>query len=117
MTAVVGMARPKKNWPPPSLKVPKNALFNDLYWCIDEHGTLVARWIDNNQVLLVSTAHYPTETVQKSRKLPRMTVTNRTHVAKVWGTSPRKVVSIPAIVEDCNANMGEVDLADQRIAS
>ena len=57
--AVVGTARPKRSWPPKELNVPSNAVFNDLYYCVDDNGLLVMRWIDNNVVLLVSTAHRP----------------------------------------------------------
>ena len=54
---VVGTARFKKNWPPKELKVieKSQAEFNDFFYTYDDFGTLVARWMDNGLVFLVST--------------------------------------------------------------
>ena len=49
---VVGTARFRKNCPPDKLKEVniEKVNFNDFYYCIDEHGTLVGRWMDNGLV-------------------------------------------------------------------
>jgi len=47
---IVGTARPKRNWPPKELKVGDDSQYNDLYYCIDDYGTLCMRWVDNNVV-------------------------------------------------------------------
>lgn len=44
-------------WPPAELKASDNPMYNDLTWFIDNSGTLVVRWVDNNLVLAVSTVH------------------------------------------------------------
>ena len=115
--AVVGTARPKPNWPPSNLQLATNSTFNDLYWGVDEFGTLNVRWVDNNNVLLVSTAHCPHERIERLRRKPRLTTTNRNHVNQVWGQEHRKLIEIPLIVDDYNLNMGGVDVADQIIAN
>lgn len=81
--AVVDTARNKQSCPPEELKVPRSALFNDLFWCVDEFKTLVARLVDNNNVLIASTARYANESVECHRKRPRLTSTNHRHVGKV----------------------------------
>ena len=45
---VVGTSILREGWTPKILKDvnQKNSIFNDFYWNIDEHGTLLARWYD-----------------------------------------------------------------------
>ena len=56
---VVGTARFRRNWPPASLRkiTLMDAKFNNFYYCVDEHGTLCARWMDNGLDFCVSTMH------------------------------------------------------------
>ena len=54
--------------------------------------------------------------IQKNRRRPKVTLLNRTHVSKIWGTHPRTNIFIPKLVDDYNHWMGGVDIADQRIA-
>ena len=115
---VVGTARFKQSWPPKELKdIDKNdAEFNDFYYSYDEHGTLIGRWMDNTLVFLVSTIHRVGSIVQRERRRPQKTVTNKNHVDRVWGTSGKKKIYIPSLVDCYNHWMGGVDLADQRIS-
>ena len=84
---VVGTARFKRNWPPKELKDVnvENCNFNDFYYTYDDHGSLVARWMDNNMVFLVSTVHRVGQMVQRVCRRPRLTPTNKRHVRQVWG--------------------------------
>ena len=45
-----------------------------------------------------------------------MTVLNKRHVQKIFGTEGKKDIYIPTLINDYNRNMGGVDVADQRIA-
>ena len=94
----------------------ENCNFNDFYHCIDEHGTLLGRWMDNGLVFCVSTLHHVGKTIMRTRKRPRKTVKNMQHVDKVWGDGAKKDIHIPSLIDDYNHWMGGVDLADQRIA-
>lgn len=115
--AVVGTARPKRNWPPNELKVPSHAQFNDLYYCSDDFGNLTMRWVDNNIVMLVSNAHNPGDFIERPRRKPRLTNTNKTHVESVWGHTSVTNIQIPLVIDDYNNHMNGVDIADQRISS
>ena len=89
--------------------------FNDFFWSVDEHGTLVARWVDNGLVFCVSTLHKINNTVKRLRKRPRKTINNRRHVDKIWGDEGTKEIYIPTLIDDYNHWMGGVDVADQQI--
>ena len=81
---------------------------------MDSYDTLVSRWIDNRVMLLVSTAHYPREFFERFRRRPLLTGINYSHIAQVWGQSPHRLIQIPSIVFDYNANMGGVVLSQQQ---
>lgn len=115
--AVTGTARGKRGWPPNVLKVPENHLYNDLYYCVDDFNNLVLKWVDNNVVLMVTTAHNPSDFVEKVRRRSRLTDTNKNHVQSVWGSQSTMAIEIPRVIDDYNCNMGGVDVCDQRIAS
>ena len=102
----VGTARAKRGWPPKELQVPDTPSFNDLYWCTDDTGTLIVRWIDNSSVLMVTTVHKVTQKVSRVRKKPRQTATNRNHIQQVWGVNAAVSIEIPRIVDDYNHWMG-----------
>ena len=114
---VVGTARFKQNWPPKELKVieKSQAEFNDFFYTYDDHGTLIARWMDNGLVFLVSTIHSIGSIIQRNRRRPRITQNNKAHVSKVWGAAGVMKVYIPLLVDHYNHWMGGVDLSDQRI--
>ena len=115
---VVGTVRARQNWPPKELKlVNKNdANFNDFYYCYDEHGTLLGRWMDNGLVFCVSTLHKVGKTIKRMRKRPRKTVNNKNHVDRVWGDQGKVQIYIPTLIDNYNYWMGGVDVSDQRIA-
>ena len=115
---VVGTSRFKQNWPPKELKVieKSQAEFNDFFYTYDDNGTLLARWMDNGLVFLVSTIHRIGSIIERGRRRPRITQNNRNHVSKVWGTQGVMKVYIPLLVDHYNHWMGGVDLSDQRIA-
>ena len=115
---VIGTARGRRNWPPSEIACieQKSATFNDFYYCVDQYGTLVAKWMDNGLVLLVSTLHIPGKNVVRARKRPRVTIKNKNHVSRIWGNESVKKISIPKMIDDYNHWMGGVDLVDQRIS-
>ena len=84
--AVVGTARPKRNWPSPVLLVRKDSTYNDLYCCIHDQISLVLRWIGNNCVLLLTTSHLAEEAFMRERHRPRPTAINKLFIKKsmVW---------------------------------
>ena len=115
---VVGTARFRRGWPGSELKSIKveQANFNDFYWTVDEHGTLLGRWMDNGLVFIVSTVHKVGKIVKRLRKKPRKTGKNKRHVDKIWGDKGAVPIFIPVMIDNYNFWMGGVDLSDQRIA-
>ncbi len=113
---VVGTSRFTKSWPPTSLKKIKDAHFNEFFYTIDEHGTLVARWMDNGMVFCVSTVHRIGQTIKSCRRKPRVTPKNKTHVDKIWGDKGKMDIEISRLIDDYNHRMGGVDLSDQHIS-
>ena len=113
---VVGTSRFTKSWPPTSLKQIKDAHFNEFFFTTDEHGTLVARWMDNGMVFCVSTVHRVGQTIKRCRRKPRVTPKNKAHVDKVWGDKGKMDIEIPRLIDDYNHWMGGVDLSDQHIS-
>ena len=115
---VVGTGRFRRNWPPKILRdvSADNADFNDFYWTVDEHGTLLGRWMDNGMVFVTSTIHQIGKIIKRNRKKPRKTPNNKKHVDKIWGDKGAVPIYIPAIIDDYNHWMGGVDLSDQRIS-
>ena len=115
---VVGTSRFKKNWPPKELKAltMEGTNFNEFHYCYDEHGTLLARWMDNSLVFCVSTVHQIGSVIKRMRKRPRKTAANKRHVSKVWGELGKIEIKIPTLIDDYNHWMGGVDVVDQLIA-
>ena len=101
---VVGTARFKRNWPPKELKMIdiKDAEFNDFFYTYDENGTLIARWMDNRLVFLVSTIHQISNIVQRIRRRPRITKLNKNHVESIWGNLGKTSIFIPQLVDHYN---------------
>ena len=114
--AVVGTARARKGWPPAPIREVKDDRFNTVYFMKAKENYVIARWVDNNVVTMVTTFHDPTEAIKKCRRRPRTTTTNKRHVDQVWGPHARANVWIPVIIDDYNFFMLGVDLADQLIA-
>ncbi len=108
----------KGGWPPANIRetTTEKCNFNYFYHCIDQHGTLLGRWMDNELVFCISTIHRPGQVIRKNRKRPRMTVLNKRHVQSIFGTEGKKQIYIPTLINDYNCKMGGVDVADQRIA-
>jgi len=115
---VVGTARARRGWPPSALQKveQKNCDFNEFRYLIDDDGTLIAKWMDNGLVLLVSTLHAVGHSIKVDRRKPRMTLKNKKHVEAVWGNAHRAEILIPLLVHHYNQWMGGVDVADQRIS-
>ena len=115
---VVGTSQMQKNWPPKALRdvQKETSSFNDFYYDVDEYGTLVGRWMDNNFVLCVSTVHKVGQVIKRERRRPRLTDTNKNHVNKIWGNAGKQAIYIPVLIDDYNQLMGGVDVCDQRIA-
>jgi Transposase IS4 len=83
----------------------------------EEEYYKIFRWIDNNEVLLVSNIHDGNENIVRNRKKPRQTAVNRRHLLPVWGSQAVVPICIPGVIDDYNHWMGGVDKADQLIAS
>ena len=116
--SVVGTARFKRNWPQKEIRevTMEKSNFNDFFWSVDEHGTLIARWVDNGLVFCVTILHKINNTVKRLRKRPRKTINNRRHVDKIWGDEGTKEIYIPTLIDDYSHWMSGVDVADQRIS-
>jgi hypothetical protein len=64
----------------------------------------------------MTTAHSlngPEDLRTVNRRRPTLTVSNRPIIEPVFGTSPRKTLSIPACIDDYNHNMNGGDIANQ----
>ena len=113
---VVGTARRRIGWPPRELSPSPAAVFNDIRYAVDKHGTLVLSWVDNVHVLMISTVHDPTEKILRARRRPRVTRVSKAHIESAWGGRPTAEIEIPTVIDDYNHIMGGVDMADQRIS-
>ena len=113
---VVGTSRFEAGWPPQEYRDIKESRFNSLHLMKDKHKYLIARWVDNNVVTMVTNVHEGTESVKRLRRKPRCTATNRRHLEQVWGDVYTKEIAIPQIIDDYNHWMLGVDKADQLIA-
>ena len=82
---------------------------------VDEHGTLLGRWIDNGLVFCVSTLHKPGKMIKRKRKRPRVAKNNKRHVQKIWGDNDAAEIFIPTLIDDYNYWMGGVNVVDERI--
>ena len=112
----VGTARYARGWPPMELKSIQDDRFNTVYTIVDKGQFMICRWIDNNQVTMVTNVHTCDESITRTRRRPRKNSTNRGHVELVWGASPTKEIDIPGFIDDYNHWMLGVDKADQLIA-
>ena len=100
---VIRTARARRGWPPKELKAHSSELFNDCAYTVDEYGTRVSRWVDNNIVTFVSTIHDTRKSVEADRKRPRKTKTNANNVQDVWGDEyVKKKINIPQFINDYN---------------
>lgn len=114
----MGTARHRRGWPPK--KIADKTLtkdFNAVHYLNDDVGSRVFRWVDNNVVTFVSTVHDEEAGVKANRKKPRITVTNRHNVNRVWHDQHRVEIEIPQFINDYNFNMNGVDRADQLVAA
>ena len=114
--AVVGTARARRGWPPKEMRNITDGRFNTLYTMNDDFNFKILRWVDNNIVTMVSTLHDGEESIERRRKRPRLTATNRRNVQQVWGNQGVTQIEIPCVIDDYNHWMGGVDKADQLIA-
>eukprot|EP00957_Ditylum_brightwellii_P012685 959141-Ditylum_brightwellii.AAC.1 len=82
---VIGTAHFRMSWPPKELRgvSQTNADFNIFYWTIDDLGTLIACWMDNDMVFMASAVHRVGEVVKCMRRRPRITVKNKGHKEKI----------------------------------
>lgn len=92
-----------------------SADFDEFYWYIDNHGTLIIKWVDNNFVLLVSTINYLNENVLVSRKKSPAINMNRSHIKNIWASSAVVKVKGSRITNKYNNWLSVGNLADQQI--
>ena len=62
---------------------------------------------------MVSSLHEETNTVVRVRRKPRATTTNRQHLERVWGNTPKAPVCIPMVIDNYNHWMLGVDKWNQ----
>eukprot|EP00957_Ditylum_brightwellii_P048076 3650217-Ditylum_brightwellii.AAC.1 len=81
---VVGTARARRGWPPSALQKveQKECDFDEFRYLIDNDGTLIAKWMVNGLVLLVSTLHAVGNSIKVNRRKPHTTLKNKGHVEK-----------------------------------
>ena len=78
------------------------------------NGVCAVLWQDNNTVLFLTTIHNLQELVLSDRRKPKKTSTNAIAARKPFADHEhRKLLPIPALVDDYNQYMGGVDIADQ----
>ncbi len=115
---VVGTARGRRgDFPPAPLKAITDNRFNTLYLMKDRtRNFLIGRWLDNSDVLMVSTVHTGEESIGRVRRRPRENAINKRNIGKVWGKNPTAHIRIPQMIDDYNHWMGGVDRCDQLIS-
>ncbi len=115
---VIGTARNRRgDFPPPPLKAVTDKRFNTLYLMNDKtRNFLVGRWLDNSDVLMVSTVHTGEESIARVRRRPRENAINKSNIKMVWGSKPSALIKIPKMIDDYNHWMGGVDRCDQLIS-
>jgi len=74
-------------------------------------------WQDNNQVLGITTAYNPQDTIIRTRKRPSRTSSSAAITRPLFGNSPVKDLPIPVPIDAYNHYMGGVDIANQLRAS
>jgi len=120
-----GTTRINSSEQPIALKSDVKQAWNTIDWIVvkppataDTHCSdstvLCIRWEDNNIVRFLTTVHPWNEVTLSERRKPRTTSSNAANVRRVFGTSERKSLFIPTVVDDYNRHMNGVDLADQR---
>ena len=113
----VGTARGRRGWPPKELKEVEETRFNCTHLLPSTNGDyLMARWVDNNIVTMVTNVHRGNESVVKNRKKPRPNQVNKDNLDAVWGDDYCREIKIPCFIDDYNNMMLGVDKADQLIA-
>lgn len=67
---MVGTSRFKSNCPDKALKQIniEDTSFNEFYWFIGQHNTLIGCWKDNALVLVCSTVHTVGKSIERWRK-------------------------------------------------
>ena len=99
---VVGTARARPGWPCSEFKNVTDACFNSLYYCDDEEGFRIFRWVDNNIVTMVSSIHTGEEKILRKRKRPQKNATNKNHLPQIFGDEAVAEIEIPGVVDDYN---------------
>eukprot|EP00977_Amphora_coffeiformis_P024269 scaffold15276_cov88-Amphora_coffeaeformis.AAC.1 len=98
----VGTSRFECGWPPKEFRDIKDDRFNTLYTMVDKGKFLMARWIDNNQVTMVTNVHRGDEKIARTRRKPRENSTNKGHLRAVWGDGYTREIEIPGMIDDYN---------------
>eukprot|EP00957_Ditylum_brightwellii_P126382 9634388-Ditylum_brightwellii.AAC.1 len=82
----------RKGWPPHTLRKvqQKDSDLNELRYLVDDYGIMVAQWMDNHLVLVVSTIHSVGKCLLVNRRRPCITVKNKVHVQQVCKTDMKK---------------------------
>jgi len=76
-----------------------------------EDNVQCARWQDNAGVFMMTTIHDVNDCVVANRKRPKKK--GNPAACEVSGTTVRKLLTIPLMINDFNYHMGGVDIADQ----
>eukprot|EP00957_Ditylum_brightwellii_P179583 13680187-Ditylum_brightwellii.AAC.1 len=76
---VIGSSCFRKGWPSKDLctVTQQESKFNNVYWCIDEYGTLLGRRLDNGMEFCISMVHKVGGMVKRARRRPKIIVLNK----------------------------------------
>jgi len=77
---------------------------------VPRDNVLCACWQDNAGVFMLTTIHDLNDGTVKNRKRPKK---GNHAVSQVFGSSRRKLLTIPQMIDDFNSHIGGVDIADQ----
>eukprot|EP00957_Ditylum_brightwellii_P029687 2243788-Ditylum_brightwellii.AAC.1 len=83
---VVGVSCHRKGWPPKDLcaVTQQESNFNNFYWCIDEYGTLLGRWLHNGMVFCISTVSKVGGMLKRARRRSSIMVLKK-NTQKMFG--------------------------------
>lgn len=107
---------------PPELKIPKQDVGQYEYHALKVFavkdslfGQLFGAhlWLDNAPVTIVSTVYDIDGQQERLMKRWGMTSTNRKNAWEAFGNFQHKQMTLPLSIDDCNHNLGSVDLADR----
>jgi hypothetical protein len=79
--------RNRRGWPPKEIRDINDTRFNAIHTLPSPCGSyMIMRWVDNQVVLMVTTAHWGNEVVTRTRRHPRTNQMNKQRVQAAFGS-------------------------------